>query len=95
MQVSVDTLKDELALGMKRWLEVHFISLENIFFAKYKYFIIYRQKTDFLRMSSGADPLDIRKNTQKSKFLLSQAFKWGKNMFFVIPGMPSKTFVMV
>jgi len=24
----------------------------KIFFAKYKYFIIYRQKTDFLRMSS-------------------------------------------
>ena len=39
--------------------------------------------------------LHIRKNTQKSKFLLSQAFKWGKKMFFVIPEMPSKTFVMV
>ena len=41
------------------------------------------------------DPLDIRKNTQESKFLLSQAFKWKKNMFFVIPEMPSETFVMV
>ena len=41
------------------------------------------------------DPLHIRKNTQKSKFLLSQAFKWKKYMFFVIPEMPSKTFVMV
>ena len=41
------------------------------------------------------DPLHIRKNTQKSKFLLSQAFKWKKIMFFVIPEMPSKTFVMV
>ena len=41
------------------------------------------------------DPLRIRKNTQKSKFLLSQAFKWKKIMFFVIPEMPSKTFVMV
>ena len=39
--------------------------------------------------------LHIRKNTQKSKFLLSQAFKWKKIMFFVIPEMPSKTFVMV
>ena len=39
--------------------------------------------------------LHIRKNTQKSKFLLSQAFKWEKIMFFVIPEMPSKTFVMV
>ena len=39
----------------------------KIFFAKYKYFIIYRQKTDFLRMCSGADPLYIRKNTQKNK----------------------------
>ena len=39
--------------------------------------------------------LDIRKNTQKSKFLLSQALKWKKNMFFVIPEMPSKTFFMV
>ena len=38
--------------------------------------------------------LHIRKNTQKSKFLLSQAFKWKRNMFFVIPEMPSKTFVM-
>ena len=34
-------------------------------------------------------------NTQKSKFLLSQAFKWKKIMFFVIPEMPSKTFVIV
>ena len=39
--------------------------------------------------------LPTRKNTQKSKFFLSQAFKWKKNMFFVIPEMPSKTFVMV
>ena len=37
-----------------------------------------------------------RKNTQKSNFLLSQAFKWKKKiMFFVIPEMPSKTFVML
>ena len=41
------------------------------------------------------DPLHIRKNTQKSKFLLSQAFEWKKIMFYVIPEMPSKTFVMV
>ena len=41
------------------------------------------------------DPLHIRKNTQKSKFLLSQAFKWKRIVFFVIPEMPSKTFVMV
>ena len=41
------------------------------------------------------DPLHIRKNTQKSKFLLSQAFKWKKIMFFVIPEMPYKTFVKV
>ena len=41
------------------------------------------------------DRLPTRKNTQKSKFLLSQAFKWKKIMFFVIPEMPSKTFVMV
>ena len=34
-------------------------------------------------------------NTQKSKFLLSQAFKWKKIMLFVIPEMPSKTFDMV
>ena len=33
--------------------------------------------------------LPIRKNTQKSKFLLSQAFKWKQIMFFVIPEMPS------
>ena len=33
--------------------------------------------------------------SQKSKFLLSQAFKWGKNIFYVIPEMPSKTFVML
>ena len=39
--------------------------------------------------------LHIRKNTQKSKFLLSQAFKLKTIMFFVIPEMPSKTFVMV
>ena len=39
--------------------------------------------------------LHIRTNTQKSKFLLSQAFKWKKIMFFVIPEMPSKTCVMV
>ena len=38
--------------------------------------------------------LPTRKNTQK-KFLLSQAFKWKKIMFFVIPEMPSKTFVML
>ena len=41
------------------------------------------------------DPLHIRKNTQKSKFLLSQTLKWTKIMFFVIPEMPSKIFVMV
>ena len=41
------------------------------------------------------DPLHIRKNTQKSKYLLSQAFKWKKIMFFVIPEIPSKTFGMV
>ena len=39
--------------------------------------------------------LATRTNTQKSKFLLSQAFKLKKNMFFVIPEMPSKTLVMV
>ena len=39
--------------------------------------------------------LPTRKNTQKSKFLLSQAFKWKKIMFFVIHEMPSKTFVML
>ena len=39
-------------------------------------------------------PLDIFKNTQNSKFLLSQAFKWKEIMFFVIPEMPSKTSVM-
>ena len=41
------------------------------------------------------DPLHIRKNTQKSKFHLSQTLKWKKIMFFVIAEMPSKTFVMV
>ena len=41
------------------------------------------------------DPLHICKNTQKSKFLLSQTLKWKKIMFFVIPEMPSKTFVML
>ena len=46
-------------------------------------------------MCSYTVTLHIRKNTQKSKFLLSQAFKWKKNMFFVIPEMPSKTFAMV
>ena len=40
-------------------------------------------------------PLDIRNYTQKSKFLLSQALKWKKIMFFVIPEMPFRTFVMV
>ena len=39
--------------------------------------------------------LHIRKNTQKSKFLLSQAFKWKKIMFFVITAMPFKSFVML
>ena len=39
-------------------------------------------------------PTTHRKNTQKSKVLLSQAFKWKKSMFFVIPEMTSKTFVM-
>ena len=39
--------------------------------------------------------LHISKKTQKSKFLLSQAFKWENNLFFVIPEIPSKTFVMV
>ena len=57
----------------------------KIFFAKYRYFIIYRQKTDFLRMCSGSDPLHIRKNTQKPKFLLSQAFKWKKKYVFRNP----------
>ena len=33
--------------------------------------------------------------TQKSKFLLLQAFKWKKIMFFVIPVITSKTFVML
>ena len=40
------------------------------------------------------DPLYIRKNTQKSKFLFSQTLKWKKNMFFKIPEIPSKTLVM-
>ena len=44
----------------------------KIFFAKYRYFIIYRQKTDFLRMCSMSDILHIRKNTQKSKFNISK-----------------------
>ena len=39
--------------------------------------------------------LPTRKNTQKSKFLRSQAFKWKKIMFFVIPEMQAKTFVML
>ena len=39
--------------------------------------------------------VDISKSTQKSQFLLSQAFNWKKIMFFVITEMPSKTFVMV
>ena len=39
--------------------------------------------------------LHVRKSTQKSKFRLSQAFKWKKMMFFVIPEMQSKTFVTV
>ena len=39
--------------------------------------------------------LPTRKYTHQSKFLLSQAFKWKKIMFFVIPEMPSKTFVML
>ena len=43
------------------------------------------KKNDFLRMCSLPGILHIRKDTQKSKFLLSQAFKWKKNMFFVIP----------
>ena len=47
------------------------------------------------RMCSYTVTLHIRKNTQKSKFLLSQAFKWKKIMFFVIHEMPSKTFVML
>ena len=46
-------------------------------------------------MCSYTFTLHIRKNTHKSKFLLSQAFKWEKIMFFVIPEIPSKTFVMV
>ena len=46
-------------------------------------------------MYSVTVTLDIRNHTQKSKFLLSQALKWKKIMFFVIPEMPSKTFVMV
>ena len=41
------------------------------------------------------DPPNISKNTQRSKFLLSQTLKWKKIMLFVIPEMPSKTFVMV
>ena len=41
----------------------------KIFFAKYKYFIIFCQKTDFfLRMSSVTVTLDIRKNTQNVLF---------------------------
>ena len=53
--------------------------------------------TKYLQIVSRGETvtLHIRKNTQKSKFLLSQAFKWKKVMFFVIPKMPSKTFVMV
>ena len=53
----------------------------KIFFVKYKYFIINRQKTDFLRMCSVTVTQHIRKNTQKSKFLLSQAFKWKNKCF--------------
>ena len=41
-------------------------------------------------MSSVTVTLVIRKNTQKSMFLLSQAFKWKKIKFFVIPVMPLK-----
>ena len=39
--------------------------------------------------------LHICKNTQKSKFLLSKAFKWKKIMFFVILEITPKTFVMI
>ena len=56
--------------------------------------------TRALRPSSVYKPvltgrLPTRKNTQKSKFLLSQAFKWKKVMFLVIPELPSKTFGML
>ena len=39
--------------------------------------------------------LNIRKNTQKSKFLLSQAFKWAKILFFVIPQQCRNIFLKV
>ena len=45
-------------------------------------------------VASLPDPLHIRKITQKSKFLLSQTLKWEKIIFFIIPEMLSKTFVM-
>ena len=40
------------------------------------YFMIYRQKNGFLEKCSVTVTLHIHKNTQKSKFLLLQAFKW-------------------
>ena len=47
------------------------------------------------RQTRAQGRLPTRKNTQKSKLRLQQAFKWKKIMFFVISEMPSKTFDML
>ena len=41
--------------------------------------------TIYLQIVFSPGTLHIRKNTQKSKFLLSQAFKWKKNYVFRNP----------
>ena len=56
-----------------------------IFFAKNNYLMIYREKNGFLEMCSVTVTLNIRKNTQKSKFILSQPFKCEKDYVFRNP----------
>ena len=41
------------------------------------------------------NPVFNGQTTHTQKSILSQAFKWKKIMFFVIPEMPSETFVML
>ena len=73
---------------------MHFFSLKSIF-CQIEGFYDSPAKNRLFQEGTLAARLPTRENTQKSKFLLPRAFKWKKIMFFVIPEMPSKTFVML
>ena len=86
---------DKLALGMKKEAWSALYLPQKYFLSKISISLFIAKKPTSYECLVSLVTVAICKSTQKSQFLLSQAFKWKKIMFFVITEMPSKTFVMV